>query len=118
MTFSLSFRMKIGSDTLNSLQGSAPQDAEALIAARREDARKKMAIMLEDMRRGAKDLPEVKRDKYAADLKALENDQESISKVLSELGQDLEGIPRNDREAVKSQLRDEAWQPTKDAIGV
>lgn len=77
-----------------------------------------MEAMLQDMRRKAQGLPEDKRKKYAADLKALENDQESISKVLSELGADLDSIPKDDRDAVKKQLREEAWQPTKDAIGV
>ena len=98
--------------------GSAPPDPEAVQAARRAEARKKMEEMLQDMRRRAQGLPEDKRKKYAADLKALENDQESISKVLSELGADLDSIPKDDRDAVKNQLRDEAWQPTKDAIGV
>ena len=77
-----------------------------------------MEAMLQDMRRRAQGLPEDKRKKYATDLKALESDQESISKVLSELGADLDSIPKDDRDAVKKQLREEAWQPTKDAIGV
>lgn len=94
------------------------RDPDALMAERHEEARAKMAKMLQDMRSRVKDLPDGKRQKYAADLKALENDQESISKVLSELGADLDSIPKDDRDAVKRQLREEAWQPTKDAIGV
>ena len=74
--------------------------------------------MFTEMRARVKDLPEGKRKKYAADIKTLEADQESISKVLSELGADLDSIPKDDRNAVKKQLREEAWQPTRDAIGV
>ncbi len=98
--------------------GSPAPDPEAVRVARRAEARQNMEAMLQDMRRKAQGLPEEKRKKYAADLKTLEDDQESISKVLSELGADLDSIPRDDRDAVKKQLRDEAWQPTKDAIGV
>lgn len=98
--------------------GTAQKDPEAIQADRRAEARQKMSDMLQDMRKRAAELPEEKREKFTSDLKELENNQDSIGKVLSELGAGLDSIPKDDRGAVKQQLRDEAWLPTKDAIGV
>lgn len=48
----------------------------------------------------------------------LEAEQETIEKVLSDMGASLDNVPKGDREVLKAKLREEAWQPTKDAIGV
>lgn len=95
-----------------------PKDPQALQEARYREARKKMEVLLEEMRRGVSTVPEDKQQKYKADLKALESEKEAVSKVVSDLEAGLDTVPKDDRVAVKAKLREEAWQPTKDAIGV
>jgi len=91
---------------------------DTLKAEREESARKKMEEVLERLKADAAKLPEEQRKKVAQDLRMLQSDKEAIGKVLSEMGQDLDSIPKDDRVVVKNKLREEAWQPTKDAIGV
>lgn len=77
-----------------------------------------MEAVLEQMKATAKDLPPEEKEKLAKDLKVIESDKEAVEKVLQDMGASLDSVPKNDREVVKAQLREEAWQPTKDAIGV
>jgi len=94
------------------------KDVETLKAEREESARQKMEEVLERLKADATKLPEAERKKAAHELRMLSSDKEAIGKVLSEMGKDLDSIPKNDRSEVKSKLREEAWQPTRDAIGV
>ncbi len=77
-----------------------------------------MEEVLERLKADAATMPEAERKKAAHELRMLASDKEAIGKVLSDMGKDLDSIPKDDREEVKSKLRQEAWQPTKDAIGV
>ena len=74
--------------------------------------------MLEKMKLDASQLPEEQRKKLAEDLKVLEGNKDTVEQVLSDLGASLNSVPRGDRDQLKAKLKEEAWLPTKAAIGV
>ena len=63
-------------------------------------------------------MPEEEQQKLAADLRVLEDDKENVEKVLRELGASMEGVDQGDKAELAAKLREEAWTPTIDAIGV
>ena len=83
-----------------------------------EAARKQMEAVLEKMKLDASQLPEEQRKKLAEDLKVLEGNKDTVEQVLSDLGASLNSVPRGDRDQLKAKLKEEAWLPTKAAIGV
>ena len=77
-----------------------------------------MEAVLEKMKLDASQLPEAQRKKVAEDLKVLEGNKDTVEQVLSDLGASLNSVPRGDRDQLKAKLKEEAWLPTKAAIGV
>ena len=82
--------------------GKPVKDADTLKAEREELAKQKMEQVLEQLKTDAAKLPEAQRKKAAHELRMLASDKEAIGKVLSEMGQGLNSIPKNDRAEVKS----------------
>lgn len=83
-----------------------------------KENRMKMEQVLNQLRAGASSLPEEERKDLNKKLKVLESDKENISQVLSQLGAGLDSIPSDDKADIQDQLKKEAWDPTRDAIGV